>query len=185
MNFQRQQRLLFGISPKLIDKAFNTIIFIPTGQKYGDSFVKGILENTNLKKFLKREKILLVIKDKNIKSCNENILVINTYISNEEYKSLFLISTLILLDYPKSFKYRISAVLFESFSCGKACLLSEIESFTSYRYHFNYDPYYSDIETLISSIKKYLVFKKTPYNEPYRNLSNLNQNFETIFSAEL
>ena len=185
MNLQQQQRLLYGISPKLIDKAFNTIIFIPTGQKYGDSFVKEILENTNFKKFLKREKILLVIKDKNIKSCNENILVINSYMSNEEYKSLFLISTLILLSYPKSFKYRISAVLFESFSCEKACLLSEIEGFTSYRYHFNYDPYYSDIETLISSIEKYLFFKKTPHNEPYRNLSSLNQNFETIFSAEL
>ena len=159
----------------------NAIIFIPTGQKYGDSFIKKIIESTIFTEFLEREKILLVIKDKNIEIYNENILVLKSYISNEEYQSLFLVSTLILLSYPKSFKYRISAVLFESFSSKKACLLSEIEGFTSYSNYFNYNPFYSDIESLIFRIENYFVYMKKPSNKPYKNLEKLNQNFSKLF----
>ena len=97
---KKQQQVLLGISEKLINKDFNAIIFIPTGQKYGDGFIKKIIDSTIFTKFLQREKILFVVKDKNIESPNENILVLKTYISNEEYQSLFLASTLILLNYP-------------------------------------------------------------------------------------
>lgn len=178
---KKQQQILLGISEKLINKDLNAIIFVPTGQKYGDSFIKKIIDSTIFTKFLQREKILLVIKDKNIESSNENILVLKTYISNEEYQSLFLASTLILLSYPKSFKYRISAVLFESFSSKKACLLSEIEGFTSYSNYFNYNPFYSDIESLISRIEDYFIHINNPSNKPYKNLENLNQNFSKLF----
>ncbi len=178
---KKQQQILLGISKKLIKKDLNAIIFIPTGQKYGDSFIKNTVESSIFTKFLKKEKLLVVIKDKNIENSNENILVLKSYISDEEYQSLFLASNLIILSYPKSFKYRTSAVLFESFSCKKACLLSEIEGFTSYSNYFNYNPFYSDIESLIFRIEDYFVHINKHSNKPYKNLENLNQNFSKIF----
>ena len=181
IDIAKQKTILSDINEKLINEHLSDIIFIPSGQKYGDNFIKEIIESKVFIEFLSSKNILLVIKDKTIKCSENNILMINNYISNEQYENLFLASTLVLLNYPHSFKNRVSAILFESFSCNKACLLSEIKGFTSFRNYFNYNPYYSDIESLISRIDDYLNYSKDDSNNPYKNLENLNPNFASLF----
>ena len=156
-------------------RSYNKIVFIPTAKKLGDSFIMSLINSKKLQNLLNEKRILLIVKGVNYNSCS-NIFGIDYRLSDLEYKTIFLLSNLVILNYPKEFEYRISGLLFECFSNNKACLLSRIDSFIEFEEFFNYDPFYSDQNELIDK----LVCNNEAHKEPYKNLKKLDVNLDWL-----
>lgn len=159
----------------------NHLIFVPSGSKFSDTFIHELIKHETFIKFIENNKILLVVKGNGLISFSKNILISEERISTHQYQYLFLKSSLILINYPESFRYRVSAILFECFSNNKKCLLSNIESFRAFENHFNYDPYFKNTDELIERIKNILLEKPKKFIVPYNNLEELNPSFESFF----
>jgi len=158
------------------------IIFIPTGSKYENNFIESILLDNNFINFITRNNMLLIIKDNTLKiEKSKNIIIINNHISHNLYKWIFLKSDLILLSYPESFRFKISAILFECFSNSKPCILSKITFFEIFKNNFNYDPFFEDVETLMNTILKVKAHKDTIEQIPFNNLNSFEIDFQTSF----
>lgn len=168
------ENFLKGIDPRLIDSDFRHIVFVPTGVKYGDSFLADLLLNKSFTDFLNKNKILLVVKEKKLTIENKNIVLVKKFLTSEQYQTLFNRSDLILLSYPSSFRYRISAILFECFSNNKMCLLSDIEGFTAFKSHFKYDAFFSNQQQLMDRIALVLEMDKDIKKDPFVDLNKLN-----------
>lgn len=175
-----QFRILNNLDKRLCDKGFVLKIFIPTLSKYGDSLFKNALFDISFTDFLIERKILMVIKNNAINIVHPNICVFNSYLEFEEYQSIFLISDFILLNYPSSFKDKVSASLFECFSNNKPCFVSDIKSFRLFQNHFKYDPYYSNINDLKMLIEKRLSNLGHLNYYGFAKLNILNPTFEKI-----
>jgi len=157
-------------------------LLIPTASKYNNSFISEVISNSTFLNFLKTESILLIVKDKTIKSSHKNVLVIDSFLSDETYKTVFLISHAVLLHYPFTFEYKISAALFECFANNKPALLSNIPSFKGFKEHFTYQPFYENLEQLIECINELKQFlKSSEKNSIYRNLDTLNPTLNSVF----
>lgn len=132
---------------------YKYVVFSPSSGSSDEVFINTLLYSDLFKQFLTKNDILFVVKT-NIKIDfeHENILVINTFLSNEDYRYLFLKSNLILISYPPTFKYRVSAVFFEAISNNKCMQLANIEAFDQYKKYLPSQFYFKNIEELISNI---------------------------------
>ena len=170
------------IDDRLLSVEFEFRILIPTASKYDNSFISEVTSNPTFLNFLKTENILLIVKDKSIQSSHKNVLVIDSFLSDDSYKSIFMISDTLLLHYPHTFEYKISAALFECFANYKPVLLSNIASFKAFNAHFEYQPFYENQEQLIESINELKHFLSSSDKRPiYRNLDALNPTLNSIF----
>ena len=170
------------IDDRLLSDKFKFKLFIPTASKYNNSFISEVTSNPVFLNFLKTNNILLIVKDKTIKASHKNLLVIDSFLSDDTYKSIFIISDMVLLHYPHNFEYKISAVLFECFANNKPILLSNIPSFKVFNEYFNYYPFYENQEQLIESINQLNQFlSSSDKNLIYRNLDALNPTLNSIF----
>lgn len=177
--------LLGRIDNRLTSSEFELKIFIPTISKYSDDFIQKILLDKDFLKFLCQKKILLVIKDRIIQTHHQNIIILNNFLAEEEYQMVFKISDVILLHYPNSFKFKISASLFECFSNNKACLVSEIDSFKLFKSKFIYNPYYNSQDQLIELIENCFNPEKINLTKPFRNLDDLNPTLKSVLNFPL
>lgn len=162
-------------------KNFEMSIFIPSASKYGDTFFYDLLNNKSFLEYLKVNKIVIIIKDKSLKSTSPNIIILNKYLEGSEYESIFMNVDIILLHYPQTFEYRVSAILMECFANNKICLINKINAFSAFKENFNYNPYYSSPEELMALITQ-LKFNLTRGMILYKNLSNLEPDFISFFA---
>lgn len=175
---QNSNALLTSIDPKINSNGGHHIVFTPSGSKYGDSFLESLICNQSFLDFLSLNSVILVIKDKKLTSSHQNIVIINHYLSGDQYRSLFLNSLCILLCYPSSFAYRVSSVMYECFSNNKPSLLSDIESFRAFQEVYNYPYLFSDPEVLMERIS-YLLLLQKEFNW-YVGIEKLNPRFEWL-----
>lgn len=148
---------------------YNNFIFSPSSNSSDLYFLSSLLNSSYFLNFLKENKILFIVRSNIEIEKNDNILMLNKYLTDQEYSHFFNLSDVILINYPKSFRFRTSGVLFECFEFNKPCLVSDLKGFRNYSKHFNYNPFYNDIESLVNS---YFSLKK--YNCYYKNLEDLN-----------
>lgn len=169
---------------KLIDffswiKDFRYIIFSPSGSSTDDDFLNDLILNDAFNMFLRKNGILLILKNKLLKSDSQNIKIIRGYLTDIQYKYVFLRSDLILIPYSINFSYRVSAVLFESMANKKNCLFTGINALNIYRIFFTYDPSFNSADELKDKIS-YLMANNDNL-ERYTNLSKLEPNFNQLF----
>lgn len=177
-----QKKILKKIDSRLVALDYTLKIFIPTVSKYQDDFLYKVLSDSSFLNFLSVNKVLLVLKDKSIEINHPNICSLKNFLSDEIYQAVFVSADFLMLHYPASFKYKVSASLFECFSNNKPCFLSDIDSFRVFQPHFNYDPYYNSIEKLTELIQVSLDRKDMIVKNPYNNTLLLNPSLETISS---
>ncbi len=177
---ENHEIILAGINKKLGSPIFTHIIFVPTGSKYASTFFTQVIKNADFLSFLQENQILLVIKDNSLTSDSANIIILKDFISEEKYKALFLESSIILIKYPSSFTYRVSAVFFECLSNQKPTLISDIESFRSYEPHFTYNPYFKDQRDLIEGIKSLISQIANTSFRPYQGIETFSPNFSYL-----
>jgi hypothetical protein len=159
-------------------KRFDKIIFSPSDSSSDKEFLKTLLDDSEFLNFLISENILFVYKGNLINKYN-NVLQLNFFLDTSTYDYLFLKSNIILIAYPKNFRYRVSGVLLESITNNKPCLMSDIESIRAFAEYFTYNPFYTDINTLIYKIKNLLTEVNT--KKFYKNLDSLEPNFRDCF----
>ena len=144
---------------------FVKIIFIPSSNSSDQKFILELINNYFFLDYLKVNNYLLIIKG-SYSNVNPNLLVIKNPLSYEDYKDIFMNADIILLPYPNSFKFRVSNVLHECIANNKICLLSKIESFEVYSIHFNFNPFFQNINELIERIN-YVVNSNNLMNSIY------------------
>ncbi|WP_223550106.1 hypothetical protein [Aestuariivivens sp. NBU2969] len=156
-------------------KNYKRVIFIPTGAKLGDNFITSLIKSKKFQDILIENNVLIIVKGSSFTSC-ANIVNLNYQLNDTEYRTIFMLSDLIVLHYPKEFKYRVSGLLFECFSNNKACLLTRIDSFLDFGTFFNYNPYYSNENELV----KKLTSNYKEYKYPYNNINKLDVKLDWI-----
>lgn len=160
---------------------YKKIIFSPSGSSMDITFINNLIKNKSFLTFLENNEILLILKNKYTKSSHTNIHVISNYLSISQYQYLFLKSNMILISYPLSFKLRVSAVLFEAISNKKLCLISDIPSLKNFKNFFKYDPYFSNVDTLIERINLIINLPDHIRIDPYKNTDLLSPDFKILF----
>lgn len=177
-----QIEILSGMDERLVSKGFRYKIFCPTGSKYNDQFISDLINDTFFLNFLTDHQILLIIKDNNITSNHRNIIILNFFISDHQYQSVFKECDCLLIAYPSSFRYKVSAALFECFSNEKPCILSGIESFIAFSKHFNYNPFYETKQQLAQRIIFLMENMSIETGGHYRYLDKLNPKFDFLLN---
>lgn len=164
-------RILRSIDARIVESGMQHIIFVPSGAKYADAFIAETVASQAFRQYLKDRRILLVIKTVQLRHNAENIVALKGHLTRDQYKALFTSSTCLILHYPASFTYRVSATLMECFSNNKACLLSDIEAFRYFSNKFCYNPFYASSKELCSGLDR-LIRTKELLQNPYRGLTD-------------
>ncbi len=149
-------------------------LFSPSPSSVDRSYLSTICNDMNFNIFLEKKNIKFVLRGNyniNEKYMN-NYVLINEYMDYQEYLSLFENALSIILCYPNSFKYRVSAVLFESMVYNIPYLLKNNKSLNYYSKYsvLENDVNWTSPHDLIKSINKVLDAKK---NYWYNDLSNI------------
>lgn len=174
---------LLSLDSRILNGRFKHLVFIPSGSKYNMSLLSEVTADKDFVSYLKEKQILLVVKDKNLFKIDDNIVVINKFLSEREYQYLFQKSSCLLLIYPESFCYRISAILFECFSNNKLCFLSEIAGFTAFKNFFNYNPFFLNKQSLIDRIDEMLLYPESLMADPFKEREFFTQRFDFLKEA--
>jgi hypothetical protein len=147
-------------------------IFIPSSNSLDRNFVRELLISQRLNDFLAVSNYFIYIKIPKQKSALSNVITINRYLTKEEYKSLFIESTHILLPYDKQqFRYRVSGVFFEAIANDKSLLIYDNGCFDWVKKHIKSVNFFSSIEELISIIK---VTERNNLNLDYDEFKRIN-----------
>lgn len=164
------QELLGSIDKRLVAPWVRHLVFIPSGAKYDDKFIPNALSKPAFQRYLEASGIALAVKSEHFVSESRNVVLIRKYLSAQQYKALFVSSTCLVLHYPVSFNYRVSATLIECFSNEKACLVSDIDSFRAFARNFRYDPFYDNTESLCAALDRLLAAGTDLLSAPYQYL---------------
>jgi hypothetical protein len=175
-----RQSFLNDIDIRFNSNLYQAKVFVPSVSKYQNDFFKKAISDKTFLKLLEAQNILLVLKDQTVKISHPNICIIHSYLSDEEYKAVFTTSDLIVLHYPTTFKYKVSALLFECFANKKPCLLYDIESFRVFGDHFAYNPFYNNLEEFCNITTNLIKHFKTNTFQLYLNLEILNPTLDNI-----
>lgn len=176
----KSEQIIENTTSELVFKIqrFDKIIFSPSDLSSDKEFLNILIKDSKFLNFLETENILFVFKDRpTIK--HGNILQTNQFLDASTYDYLFLKSSIILIAYPKNFRYRVSGVLLESITNNKPCLISEIESIKAYSEFFTYNPFYNNVNTLIQ--KTIILLNEKKSNPFYKDLNSLEPNFKDCF----
>ncbi len=179
---QQSQTFLKEIDQRLLKEDIQFKIFIPTLAKYQDDFLKKLFSDISFLEFLEKKRVLIIIKDKSLTINHPNVCLLKSFLMDKVYQAIFLDADFVMLHYPESFKYKVSASLFECFSNNKPCFVSDIEAFRLFESYFNYNPYYSSVAELIMLIQISIDKKHSIILKPYNNLAMLNPTLESIIS---
>lgn len=136
-------------------KSFAKVLFAPSASSADYTFIKELLVSKSFNEYLENKNYLLVVKGKYVDRTGGNILQIDRFLHKNEYQSLLIYSSIIILAYHKEFKYRVSAILFECISNNKNIVLSEAAGLIAYKDCFLAYPYFNDIASLIEALSYY------------------------------
>jgi hypothetical protein len=76
----------------------------------------------------------------------------------------------LILHYPETFNYRVSATLIECFSNSKPCVLSDIEAFRVFAHNFQYEPFYRSQAELCAALDRVIDADSSAGSAPYCHL---------------
>lgn len=133
---------------------YHRLIFIPS-ERTSSSFLQTFLRNKEFTNFIERNKILVIVRNFHDNPTNKYIHPINRYLSDSEYRTLFLKSDFILIAYPPNFGYRVSGISFECVANKKNLLYLANDSLKYCKSFYNYDPEFNNIKELIAKIEKF------------------------------
>ncbi|MPL94717.1 hypothetical protein SDC9_40872 [bioreactor metagenome] len=169
-----------NIDSKIFDKLHilrdKKLLFIPSYNHKAD-LNSYFYDSREFDTFLEQNDFYLVIKDKNGKSNNQNVKVINSWLSESDYQSLFLSSFCVILPYDNNTSYRESGVIMECFANNKLCLRLDTPSLHVYDQYFNYESYFSDI----SSLKERLLSIEDATQPFYRYLDKISNPYHSWY----
>lgn len=180
MSKEERCKILSTIDARLTPESGYTLMFVPSGAKYNDTLLRTAIGNEEFLAFLKRERIKLAMKEIGVTSEMENVITISRSLNRQEYQALFTESACIILSYPESFTYRVSAILLECFSNEKICLLSDITAFRAFDMHFRYTPYFNGIFECMNRMKQILSLPAEISEHPFMSREELNPSFTEI-----
>lgn len=159
--------------------SYDKVIFHPSPKPDVD-FVKRLVLNASLNKFLHDSNTLLILRNMPCGvSETSNIKFINEYLSQGQYQNLFLLSDVILLAYPPTFEYRVSGVSFECVANEKKMLIKANHAFDYCRDFLNYDPMFSDADELCVKLD-YLFHNPDPMCKAVKD--GLKPDYKRIFN---
>jgi hypothetical protein len=152
-------------------KGKSKIIFIPHSNKFGDTFTNDLVNHNLFLEFIKKKNLKIIIKGNYIPSNSDRIFFLPNFVEEKQFRALLANSAIVLLNYPTSFQYRVSGLFFECLSKNIPLIASKITSFTHYSEIFNYNPFYSTVDELITIIDS-LTSVEDGF-APYKNLQQI------------
>lgn len=172
------------VDRRLAGRRFDHIFFAPSGSKYSDGFLGVLTHDEEFREFLRAYRIALIIKDGQLQRDCPNVIILRRPLSDDQYRGLFLSSRALVLSYPKTFNYRVSAILFECFSNGKRMLLSDIEGFRAFEPHCAYPAFFQSKLDIMARMRESIDAARdvTPL---YRDVDRLMPDFGALETIEL
>ena len=110
-----------------------TFVFCSTVSSCDRDLLIAILNDEELKKYLKINNIIFIIKTSIGVPETENIIKINGYISSNDYQYYIKNAICVFLPYDQSFGYRVSGIFFECVANDTYVISSNIEAFSEYK----------------------------------------------------
>lgn len=132
---------------------YKSVVFSPSKGSIDKKLLEKLVNDSIFNEFLKVNKILFVIKGSLISKLS-NILVIDYFLSKEDYDYIFYHSEIIFIGYGKEFQNRISGVYIEAIANQKKILLSDFlrdsvyYTDTTTYFFYNYEGITTGIKTL-------------------------------------
>lgn len=160
--FLKNNISLKGLS---FNEMFGNYVFMPASASLDEEIIKDILHSKQVASFLIDNSLKLIIKGK-YQIIHENIIVIDRYLSHEEYHNMFYNAKAIILPYNKYFIHRVSATLLESITYNIPCLLTSEYLCNTYNNYFMYEPFFDSSDKLVRCLQTVLSiydFDKTFY----------------------
>lgn len=134
--------------------SFEKLIFIPSLSSLDKKFILQLILDKDFINFLNANNVLLILKTKELFNVNmTNFIVINEFLSDIDYNSIFIKSNLIILIYPITFRNRVSSVFFQCIANNKTCLINSNKALNEFKNKINYECYFESKDELISKIK--------------------------------
>jgi hypothetical protein len=90
-----------------------------------ESFIAEIINLEKESGFLKRNGLSILLRSKSHMFEDDNLKVINGYLSGDDYDEIIRSSKQIFLPLPKEFRYRVSGAVFDAFSSHKKVISSK------------------------------------------------------------
>lgn len=171
-----------GILERLIPdlSSYRYVIFSPSSSSSDTGELEKLIHDNVFIEYLKKNKIILVIKGQFSNGNKGNIRILDTYLNQEEYEMLFLRSDLIFICYPHFFDFCVSAVLFECISNNKPCVVSDIRALRVFGGYMNYDCFFTNLGQLTDCIDGII---HSPQKEWYHQRDLLQPGFDFLFSV--
>lgn len=142
------------------ESVYNHIIFSPSRGSNDYDFLNQLIEDKGFVSLLKSTNSLLIMHDDEkldiSHKYNPNILLIKKRLSQTDYENLFLQSSLILITYPDSFRYRSSGVFMEALANNKDLIVPEIPSFSLYKSILDESNFFTSVNDAIFKIENRL-----------------------------
>lgn len=138
-------------------------VFCPVNDCYDIKLINIILDSELVSRFLKENGLTIIIKSILYNKPSENIYVIVSRISDEEYQYLLCNASLVILPYNKDYKYRSSGILFECVAAGTTVATSRIESMLNYQDEIPL-LFFNDEISFIKCIKRALDIGRMQYD---------------------
>ncbi|WP_427042664.1 glycosyltransferase (plasmid) [Fusobacterium sp. SB021] len=117
------------------------LIFSPSVSSLSKKILSEILQNKKLHLILQNKNIKLILRDKKMKSSLENIIILDGFLSKEDYLNILKKADVIFLPYKEDFNNRISGVLLEAIYLNKSLII----------------PKYNDLKNFLEFNKKGIV----------------------------
>lgn len=159
---------------------FRRVIFAPSSSSGDKSFFIDLVTDLNIQKSLEDLGILLILKGDFDVRQNANIKVIKDYLTENQYRYLFVHSHIILIKYNNSFQYRTSGVLWECVANNKLLLLSRIEVFKHFQKFVRFDPFFNGKDDFIDKVLELDELNEDLTENPFINKDKLRPNFEEL-----
>ncbi len=113
----------------------SALIFAPSASN-DENFISQLINLQKEERFLNSTAFRLLVKSKQSEYHDDHLIVVKRYFTYEEYLMYLCNASLLLLPYPKDFRYRVSGVLFDAFAFKKKIIASSIPMF-----HYFVDKY--------------------------------------------
>lgn len=168
-----------SLNPQISKEKYKRIWFIPS---FASNVTKlnSILNDTTFQRYLVDNCILVVVKNRYITTSHENILIVSNYLKDVEYQSIFLLSDVVLIIYPDSFKCRVSAVLFECIANNKLCFISNLQALNVFRDYFCYNPFFESTSDLLVNDELLMIQDQ---KDLYKDRELLNPDFNELLNS--
>uniref|UniRef100_UPI0032173E23 hypothetical protein n=1 Tax=uncultured Draconibacterium sp. TaxID=1573823 RepID=UPI0032173E23 len=163
---------------------FDRVIFSPSASSSDMPFLTKLNSDSSFLSFLSQNNILFIVRGDFQESQSRNLLVINNFLTDTEYQFLLLRSDIILISYPQTHLFRVSAILFECIANNKFCVLSNIPALRIYAEYFNYNPYFESISSLLILLKNLISNKQLTDSSPFKNTNKLNPDLGKILNEK-